>query len=215
MAPLDTELLAELRGRELNPAWISALMDHGYAGARTMGNEFMENLWGWQVTNPEIVKPWVWEDVKDVYIDDKHGLGLDEFLVDGNNVHVRINMLAILLTAADKGFYKPSPEDLAQLTREFAELVTAHGLPGSGHTRPDHPIMGLVQGQLEADRLSEFQAVLDAARLKAPAEAPDPSTVSEVEISEAEPEWAWAGWAVGGGLLALVGLGVLRGAGRA
>ena len=37
MGPLDAELLAELRGRELNPAWISALMDHGYAGARTMG----------------------------------------------------------------------------------------------------------------------------------------------------------------------------------
>ena len=215
MAPLDTELLAELRGRELNPAWISALMDHGYAGARTMGNEFMENLWGWQVTNPEIVQPWVWADVKDVYIDDAHGLGLDDFLADGHNVHVRINMLAILLTAADKGFYAPSPEELAQLTREFADLVIAHGLPGSGHTRPDHPIMGLVQGQLDAEALRQFQAVLEAARLSGPTQSSDPTTVSEVALTDAGTVLPRSFWMVGAGMLALVGVGVLRGVGRA
>ncbi|HCH61166.1 MAG: cobalamin biosynthesis protein CobN [Deltaproteobacteria bacterium] len=214
MAPLDTELLTELRGRELNPAWISPLMDHGYAGARTMGTGFMENLWGWQVTNPEIVQPWVWDDVKRVYIDDGHGLGLDAFLSEGHNVHVRINMLAILLTAADKGFYEPSEADLAQIAREFAELVIAHGLPGSGHTRPDHPIMGLVRGQLDATRMADFQAVLDAARLEGPAADVDPATVSEVEIAENTPVLPWAGWAVGLGALSLVGLGVLRGTGR-
>jgi cobaltochelatase CobN len=214
MAPLETELLTELRGRELNPAWISALMDHGYAGARTMGNEFMENLWGWQVTNPEIVKPWVWDDVKRVYIDDGHDLGLDEFLADGNNVHVRINMLAILLTAADKGFYEPSEAELAQLAQEFAALVTEHGLPGSGHTRPDHPIMGLVQGQLDPARLEAFQAVLDAARQTAPSAPVDPSTVSEVEVTADATDDFPTGWLVGIGALMLVGLGVIRGVGR-
>ena len=51
-------LLGELRGRFLNPAWLKPLMDHGYAGARTMGQEFLENLWGWQVTRPDLVKDW-------------------------------------------------------------------------------------------------------------------------------------------------------------
>jgi cobaltochelatase CobN len=50
--PLTTALLGELRGRFLNPAWLKPLMGHGYAGARTMGQEFLENLWGWQVTRP-------------------------------------------------------------------------------------------------------------------------------------------------------------------
>ena len=213
MAPLETELLSELRGRELNPAWISPLMEHGYAGARTMGNEFMENLWGWQVTNPAVVQPWVWDDVKDVYIDDRHGLGLDEFLDDGSNVHVRINMLAILLTAADKGYYKPTEEDLAKLAHAFAERVIEHGLPGSGHTRPDHPIMGLVKGQLDAEQAAALQQVLDAAQLEQAQPDADPSTISEVSVSAADPTTG-PGWVLAPGVLALVGLGVAWGARR-
>lgn len=211
MAPLQTELLSELRGRELNPAWISPLMDHGYAGARTMGNEFVENLWGWQVTNPEIVEPWVWDEVKKVYIDDSHGLGLDEFLEDGNNVHVKINMLAILLVAADKGYYTPSQEELQQLAQEFAELVTEHGLPGSGHTRPDHPMMGLVKAQVDAELAAQFAAVLAQAQLEGPAAPSDPTTISEVELSESGGGLPTAGLLVGLAVLVLIGAGVWRG----
>jgi len=64
--PLSTALLSELRGRFLNPQWLKPLMDEGYAGARTMGSEFFEYLWGWQVTNPDVVKSWVWDEVKSV-----------------------------------------------------------------------------------------------------------------------------------------------------
>ncbi|MEM1414245.1 MAG: cobaltochelatase subunit CobN, partial [Myxococcota bacterium] len=212
MAPLEAELLAELRGRELNPAWIAPLMDHGYAGARTMGSEFMENLWGWQVTNPDIVRPWVWDEVKRVYVDDGHELGLDTFLQDPRHVHVRINMLAILLTAYDKGFYTPSDEELTQLTDEFARLVVEHGLPGSGHTRPDHPIMGLVKGRLDAARAAALQGVLDQAQVERAAAPADPSTVSEVEVAGAGT--SWPAWLLGIGALALLALGVARGARR-
>src|SRR5574343_364163 len=37
LEPLTSALLGELRGRFLNPAWLQPLMEHGYAGARTMG----------------------------------------------------------------------------------------------------------------------------------------------------------------------------------
>ena len=100
-----------------------------------MGNEFMENLWGWQVTNPDIVQPWVWDEVKRVYIDDGHDLDLDGFLADGSNVHVRLNMLAILLTAADKGFYEPSEKELARPTSSLSGFE--HGL-GAAMPRPPH-----------------------------------------------------------------------------
>ncbi|MCB9763662.1 MAG: cobaltochelatase subunit CobN [Alphaproteobacteria bacterium] len=211
MAPLETELLSELRGRELNPAWIAALMDHGYAGARTMGNEFVENLWGWQVTNPDIVQPWVWDEVKRVYVDDGHDLGLDVFLEDGQNAHVKANMLAILLVAVDKGFWTPSEEEQRQLAEAFARLVIANGLPGSGHTRPDHPVMDLVKQHLDPARARALEDVLARARVARSPEAYDPSIVSELEVTEEEPEpWRWG---LGLAALALLGLGVARGGG--
>ncbi|MEO1269505.1 MAG: cobaltochelatase subunit CobN, partial [Myxococcota bacterium] len=211
MAPLQTELLAELRGRELNPAWIAALMDHGYAGARTMGSGFVENLWGWQVTNPDIVKPWVWDEVKRVYIDDGHDLGLDAFLEQDNNVHVKINMLAILLVAVKKGFYEPDARTVRALATEFAELVVEHGLPGSGHTRPDHPIMALVEAQIAPVLAEQLEAVRDAARLKASPSSSEPATIAEVEPVQGERSIPLLAWIMLLVFVALVGVGVWRG----
>ncbi len=188
MVALESALLGELRSRFLNPNWLKPLMQHGYAGARTMGSEFMEYLWGWQVTNPEIIESWVWDEVKEVYLDDRLGLGLDEFLQQGHNVHVKINMQAILLVAADKGFWQPDAATLQQLAEDFAQLVTEYGLPGSGHTRPDHPMMKLVEANIDHQLADQFQSILAAA--KGPAqpllEQPLVTTISEINQSSIE-----------------------------
>ena len=136
---LQTALLSELRGRYLNPAWIKPLMAHGYAGARTMGSEFLEYLWGWQVTNPDIVRSWAWDEVNAVYFDDKHNLGLDEFLAEGNNAHVKANMLAVMLVAAHKGFWEASPETLAQRAAEFAPWWLKMACPAVATPAPSTP----------------------------------------------------------------------------
>lgn len=160
---LQTALLGELRGRYLNPAWIEPLMAHGYAGARTMGSEFLEYLWGWQVTNPAIVRSWVWDEVHAVYMEDRHGLGLDEFLADGNNAHVKANMLAILLVAAHKGFWDADEATLDGVAAEFAALVGANGLPGSGHTTPDHPMLAWIEPRLTEELRDALHQAIAAA----------------------------------------------------
>ncbi|MFP3873052.1 MAG: cobaltochelatase subunit CobN [Thiohalophilus sp.] len=185
---LDSALLQELRGRFLNPAWLKALMKHDYAGARTMGSEFMEYLWGWQVTNPEIIKSWVWDEVKEVYIDDRHQLGLDEFLEQGDNAHVKTNMLAIMLVAADKQFWQADPATLEQLAEKFAQLVIEHGLPGSGHTRPNHPVMQSITPLLDESTRQAFQQVLDAATgpEKTVSREKVTTTISEIEPAQSD-----------------------------
>lgn len=161
---LPSALMQELRGRHLNPEYLKPLMEHGYAGARTMGSGFVENLWGWQVTSPHIVKGWVWDEVKAVYLDDRYGIGLDDFLARGHNVQVRTNMQAILLVAAHKGFWEPDPATRLALSEEFARAVIEHGLPGSGHTRPDHPMMADVLDRLDPDLAESFEQTLRAAK---------------------------------------------------
>jgi cobaltochelatase CobN len=185
---LDVALLQELRGRYLNPAWLKPLMNHDYAGARTMGSEFMEYLWGWQVTSPEIVKSWVWDEVKRVYLDDAHQLGLDEFLEQGRNVHVKTNMEAILLVAAHKGFWQVDDTTLNEVAQAFARHVVEHGLPGSGHTRPDHPMLEWIAPRLDEALRAQFQAVREAAQLPAQAAEADPSRISEIELSESQAQ---------------------------
>lgn len=189
---LQTALLSELRGRFLNPAWLKPLMGHGYAGARTMGSEFVEYLWGWQVTNPDIVKSWAWDEVHDVYFRDRHQLGLDDFLETGQNVHVKINMQAVLLVAAHKQFWNADEATLKQLAEDFAQLVAQHGLPGSGHTRPDHPVFEWLMPRLKTELQEALQQVIEKTRLPASdaGEEAAPTTLAEITAApspKAEP----------------------------
>ncbi|WP_342119018.1 cobaltochelatase subunit CobN, partial [Pseudoduganella sp. OTU4001] len=162
--PLASALMGELRGRFLNPAWLKPLMGHGYAGARTMGQEFLENLWGWQVTRPDLVKNWAWDEVKSVYFDDAHKLGLPQFLAQRHNAHAKAHMLAIFMVAAEKGYWKTDAATIKQLGGELARLVASNGLPGSGHTAPDHPMWQWLSPQLDAADAQALGITLAKAR---------------------------------------------------
>jgi len=185
--PLQVALLSELRGRFLNPQWLNPLMKEGYAGARTMGSEFFEYLWGWQVTNPDIVKSWVWDEVKAVYIDDKLNIELDAFLQQGHNVHVKSNMLAVMLVAAQKGFWQTDQKTLQQLAEQFATLVLENGLPGSGHTRPDHPLYQWLQQHLAEQQYAQLQQLLDATRVDGRVEQ-SANVIAEITLQQPEQE---------------------------
>lgn len=160
---LGRALRQELRGRFLNPEWLKGQMEHDYAGARTMGSEFLEYLWGWQVTNPTLVGDWVWEEVKAVYIDDRYQLKLDEFLEEGHNAQVKSNMLAIMLVAINKGFWQADQQSIEQLAKEFSELVALNGLPGSGHTDPENPMLPWLEQYLSEQEWQNIDQRISAA----------------------------------------------------
>ncbi|WP_439135394.1 cobaltochelatase subunit CobN [Pseudomaricurvus sp.] len=184
MEPLEVALLAELRGQFLNPQWLKPLMDEGYAGARTMGSEFLEYLWGWLVTNPGFVKSWVWDEVKSVYIDDKLNIGLNEFLEQNHNAHVKANMLAIMLVAAQKGFWEASDETLKQVAGSFTELVLENGLPGSGHTTQNHPMYDFIKPYVDEEQYKNLQKLLSETTVDSSVAAA-PSVVAEINLSDA------------------------------
>ncbi|MFT3922078.1 MAG: cobaltochelatase subunit CobN [Myxococcales bacterium] len=178
--PLERALFSELRGRHLNPTYLRALIRHGYAGARTLSFGFVENLWGWQVTSPDLVKPWVWDEVHSVYLKDSQKLGLAELWKSAPNAHVKANIEAVLLVAAHKGFWSPDEAVLRELAQDFARLVSENGLPGSGHTRPDHPVMGFVRERLDAQARAMFDQVLQRAQQPSSRGQPGPSAVAEL-----------------------------------
>lgn len=175
--PLTTALMSELRGRYLNPEWLKPLMKHGYAGARTMGQEFLENLWGWQVTRPDLIKQWAWDEVKETYFDDKQKLGLPQFLAQGHNAHVKAHMLAIFMVAAEKGYWQADAATIQKMGGELAQLVAKNGLPGSGHTAPNHPMWPWLSPQLSAADAQALTVALAKARGESPLYANRPTPI--------------------------------------
>ncbi len=78
VAPLKRVISQELQQRYLNPQWIEGMTQENYAGAHEMA-KFVEYLWGWQVTTPDAVSQAYWNQVKEVYVDDKYRQGLKDF----------------------------------------------------------------------------------------------------------------------------------------
>ena len=187
ITPLEIALLGELRGRFLNPQWLKPLMKEGYSGARTMGSEFVEYLWGWQVTSPQIVKDWVWEEVKAVYIDDKLKLDLDKFLSKGHQVHVQTNMLAVMLVAIEKDFWKADENTQKELANKFAKNIIKHGIPGSGHTHANHPIYDFVKSKIDKEVVNKLETVLTQSRMKKSEIAQNISSIKEISLEKEIP----------------------------
>ncbi len=130
---LEHFLTREMRSRYYNPEWIQGMMKEGYAGARTISNKFFEFAWGWQVTNPEIIRDWMWNEVNDIYFQDKYHIGVTKWFRDERHAPAMINMAAILLTAANKGFWKAREDTIRDLATTLGAMVVRYGPSCSAH----------------------------------------------------------------------------------
>src|SRR5690606_8005951 len=65
--------------------------------------------------------------------------------------------------------------------------VIVNGLPGSGHTRPDHPMLDWIEPRLDESLQQQMQQVRSAARQPETASRPQPVSMTEIEPSEPVP----------------------------
>lgn len=125
LTPMKKYLATELNARFWNPKWIGEMQRGGYSGARELADN-LENLYGWQATSKEIMDGSFWQNSFDVYVKDKHNLGLKDFF-QKESPHARQAMLARLLEVDRQGSYQFSTEDRARLVREFVLSVSQSG----------------------------------------------------------------------------------------
>ncbi len=155
----------ELRSRYLNPAWIEGMKAEDYAGAREMSN-FVDYLWGWQVTVPDAVDDARWDQTYEVYVEDKYELGVEQFL-DESNPWALQSIAARMLESARKEYWSASEEQKQRLAVEYVESVLEHGLSCSDNTC-DNPllhseIIEIAKPLLDAETLERFRAAIEKA----------------------------------------------------
>ncbi len=112
----------ELRARYLNPKWIDAMLDEGYAGARFI-MRMTDNLWGWQVTVPEAVGNEKWQEMFEVYVRDKYNLDVRARFEAAGNLRAFQAMTDRMLVAVDKGYWAAAPETVAELRDASAKAA--------------------------------------------------------------------------------------------
>ena len=122
----------EMRTRYLNPQWIEGMKKENYAGARQM-SEFVENLWGWQVTAPASVSQAQWQQIHEVYVEDKYGQEVKAFLNE-HNPWAYQSMTARMLEAVRKGYWAAEKTVSTKLAAEYAVNVVEKGVACCDHT---------------------------------------------------------------------------------
>jgi cobaltochelatase CobN len=160
----------ELRARYLNPKWIEGMKKENYAGAWQM-NKFVEYMWGHQVTIPFAIDETKWEQVYDVYIEDKYGMDLKEFF-NKENPWAYQSITARMLEAVRKEYWKPDEKITRKLSAEYALNVVEKGVACCDHTCNNPALNQMVvniislPGMLSPEMVERFKLAIEKAAAK-------------------------------------------------
>lgn len=126
-ASLESYMGQELQSRYLNPRWADSMLKEGYSGARFI-NRTVEYLWAWQVTVPEVVDAGKWQRMYETYVADKHGLRVRERFAEAGNLRAFQGITDRMLSAIERGYWKPSEEVRARLQQENTRAIAEAGV---------------------------------------------------------------------------------------
>jgi cobaltochelatase CobN len=155
----------EIRSRYLNPHWIEGMKKEGYAGAREMAN-YVEYLWGWQVTTPEKIDAAKWQQSYEVYVEDKYDLGLQHFFNQASPwAHQSIT--SRMLESIRKAYWNPEKEVTQKLAATYAVSVVKKGVACCEHTC-NNPLLNQMvvsiislPGVLSPDMVEAFKIAIE------------------------------------------------------
>ncbi|WP_158089159.1 cobaltochelatase subunit CobN [Cognaticolwellia mytili] len=119
-------LAKELRTRMFHPRWIKELQKEGYSGAVSLASK-MDNFFGWQVVDPNLIRNDQWDEYLDIYVNDKLNLALDEWFKDINPAAFA-RMMERMLEAERKDYWQADPERLKQLVEQYIDVVNNNDL---------------------------------------------------------------------------------------
>ncbi|RYY82333.1 MAG: cobalt chelatase, partial [Comamonadaceae bacterium] len=140
-------LARELATRNFHPGHIEGLMKEGYAGTLQV-LDGINNFTGWTTVAREIVRDDQWQEFVDVYVRDKHRIGVRQWM-ERDNPHALAQVMERMLEMARHGYWQADAATVAELKAEYRALARRHdvrtdnaalqkfaGLPGFGLGRP-------------------------------------------------------------------------------
>ncbi|MHC1593857.1 MAG: cobaltochelatase subunit CobN [Methanotrichaceae archaeon] len=125
MQTLGEFMNMEMRTRMFNPNYIKGMMEHGYAGAGKLQGH-VEWLWGWDAVDTRFVDANDWNEVYEVYVQDKYDLGTKDWF-DENSPWARQTMIARMLESTRKEYWTPPDEIKTALAKEYQQSVEKFG----------------------------------------------------------------------------------------
>ncbi len=175
-------LAKELATRNFHPGYIKGLMKEGYAGTLQVVDG-MNNFWGWTAVAREVVRDDQWQEFVDVYVKDKHKLGLKQWF-ERHNPHALAQTIERMLEAARQEYWDADPKVVAELKERYRELARRYDVKSSNATF--EKFVGLTGYGLAgaAPKAEALQPPADEAA--APAPPPPPPLIEGMRLDKVE-----------------------------
>ena len=119
--------MVEARSTVLNPKYIKEMMKEGAAGTGSFVETF-HNSFGWEVMKPDMLEDHLWQEYKEVYVDDKLNLEIRKYFEENNPAALQ-EMTAVMLETVRKGYWKADAETVRQIAETHVELMKKFDLP--------------------------------------------------------------------------------------
>ena len=123
---LSQFLSQEARSRFQHPRWINEMKNEGYSGALEM-TDAINNFWGWNVTAPGVVRDDQWQEFFEIYVEDKLGIGLEEFFREANPAALA-KIAERMLEAKRKDYWDAPEEVVRRLVELYLDLIAKNNI---------------------------------------------------------------------------------------
>lgn len=129
-------LANELRAVYHHPGWLTEMKKEGYAGTLQLLNT-VNNFWGWQVMDRQVVRDDQWQAFHDTYVRDRHGLGLREWF-ERSNPTALAQVAERMLEAIRKGYWQADEATQRELVQTWTEIAARHDVHTSNEVFQAH-----------------------------------------------------------------------------
>lgn len=116
----------ELRSRYFHPNWIKEMKEEGYSGTEHV-LDVVNNFWGWQVVDPNVVRDDQWQEFFEVYVKDKYKMNLKEWF-ENNNPDNLAQIMERMLEAARLGYWQSDEKTIKELKERYKELEKKYNI---------------------------------------------------------------------------------------
>ena len=199
----------EARSTIFNPKYIKEMMK-GKASSAGQIAEIVTNMHGWEATRPELIDDAMWNEVYNTYIEDKHHLGITDF-IKKENVAALQEVTAVMLEATRKGMWKASDAQISKLADIHTDLTKQFGVSSSHFSSENKKLQDYISKKASPANAQAYQQKLAQSHQGSQAQAntQDAKLLKKEETSAGSPQEKvslsalWIGGIV---LLAFVGL---------
>ena len=154
----------ESRTTIFNPTYIKEKMKGGASSAGEF-SEIITNTYGWNVMKPAAIDNEMWDEIYDVYVKDKHQLGVQEFFEKKNPAALE-EMSAVMMESARKGMWKATQEQLAEVAKLHTDLVEKYKPSCSGFVCNNAKLQQFIASHAPEEKSSSYKKEIQQIREK-------------------------------------------------